>query len=159
MLLCDFLQVLRPVVIKSNLLFTETIKPIRNRSNARLESLLVTIIILISSLNDLFMMICILNLNFTDQFVSWSLLSSSGWLPLGCRIVRVYYKYILKRFLTFEVLEGVKESGKIDLKDRGSETWPLSCRSLAKILLLGLSCQNLDVLMLLFNDFITWKHN
>ena len=140
MLLCDFLQVLRPVVIKSNLLFTETIKPIRNRSNARLESLLVTIIILISSLNDLFMMICILNLKFTDQFVSWSLLSSSGWLPLGCRIVRVYYKYILKRFLTFEVLEGVKESGKIDLKDRGSETWPLSCRSLAKILLLGLSC-------------------
>ena len=58
--------------------------------------------------------------------------------------------------LTFEFLD-IEEGGKIDLEGGGSQAWPLTCVFLSGILLLQLSCEGLNVSMLLLNNLISWQ--
>ena len=65
----------------------------------------------------------------------------------------------MKLLLTFKVLVLLEKRREIYLEDAGSEAGPLPRVALADILLLRLSSQSSNVLVLLFDDLISWQQN
>lgn len=61
--------------------------------------------------------------------------------------------------LTFEVFVAVKHICEVYIKDRGSKTRPFPCGFLEDLLLLCLSSQHFNILVLLLDNLIPRKHN
>jgi hypothetical protein len=59
-LLCDFLEVLCPVSIEADLLFAKLIEPLGVLADGNLKARLVLAVILITCLNNLFVMVSVL---------------------------------------------------------------------------------------------------
>ena len=148
MLNCDLFKILAPVFLETYFLFAFRIKFGHDIVKTGLESALELQVILITSPDDCFVMQCVLDLNLPRKLIlgflfllllgggfRWAIRSADRQ---GASIISVGLKLLLK----------------VNLENRWSEAGEFSGGTLREVGICIHGHQVLDILVLLFNDFI-----
>ena len=149
----DLFEILLPVLLEANLLLPLWVKLGHYVVKALLEALLKLVIVFVASANDRLVMIRILYLHLARELILdfiplWT--HWRGWWAAwfghwgGSPTFSIGINVSVRSELLF----------KVDLENRGAKAGELSCCSLRQISI-GIHChQMLDILMLLFDNFI-----
>ena len=78
MFLGDLLKVLCPIAVEAYLFLAEFIESLRIGLNGRVKASLVRCVVLVSRLDDLFMVVCVLDVEITRKLVRLTHYGASG---------------------------------------------------------------------------------
>ena len=153
----DLLEILVPVLLKANLLLAFRVKLVHDVIETLLEALLEDTVILVTCPHDRLVVKGVLNLNLGRKFVSTSALIDGA--RRLCRAV-----WSGKRHGTGDSLCCIKVSVRLELplevnlENGGAKTRELASRPLRQVCVRVHCHQMLHVLVLLLNNFVSWKH-
>lgn len=142
MLYSYFLQIALPVSVKPDFFLPLWVKFVYDSHNWNVKSASKNLVNFIASLNDLLMVLCVFNLYFAVHFILYFFLLSSPTLWTSRLSVLLWIQFT-----------------KINFEIAWSQSREWSYVSSRKVFIALHGYQVLNVLVLLLNNLIAWKHN